>query len=299
MYVRLAFAVAAHLEPEILIVDEVLAVGDAAFQRKCLGKMERRRRRGPDGAVREPQHGRRSEAVRRSMLLGAAASRRGPDREVIQEYLAGIRRDAAMQLAERATARARAASASSHRLRRPRRPTEMLVTGEDAEIVLDYTCPDGRPMRNVVFALGIYTVFGGPICTANDLTGTPFAELHRAGRSAAASRACRSRRPLPVNVLGRRQASADWVPARDRADRRRGRLLRDGPRSRRATRRCSSTRTGWSRRAPVRDCPPDCPARADVQGLSSGLSHKADSIFRSSSAPVLAVEADRPPEPFS
>ncbi len=40
MYVRLAFAVAAHLEPEILIVDEVLAVGDATFQNKCLGKME-------------------------------------------------------------------------------------------------------------------------------------------------------------------------------------------------------------------------------------------------------------------
>jgi lipopolysaccharide transport system ATP-binding protein len=40
MYVRLAFAVAAHLEPEVLIVDEVLAVGDAQFQKKCLGKME-------------------------------------------------------------------------------------------------------------------------------------------------------------------------------------------------------------------------------------------------------------------
>ena len=40
MYVRLAFAVAAHLEPEILIVDEVLAVGDAQFQKKCMGKME-------------------------------------------------------------------------------------------------------------------------------------------------------------------------------------------------------------------------------------------------------------------
>lgn len=40
MYVRLAFAVAAHLEPEILVVDEVLAVGDEAFQKKCLGKME-------------------------------------------------------------------------------------------------------------------------------------------------------------------------------------------------------------------------------------------------------------------
>jgi lipopolysaccharide transport system ATP-binding protein len=40
MYVRLAFAVAAHLEPEILVVDEVLAVGDVAFQRKCLGRMQ-------------------------------------------------------------------------------------------------------------------------------------------------------------------------------------------------------------------------------------------------------------------
>jgi lipopolysaccharide transport system ATP-binding protein len=40
MYVRLAFAIAAHLEPEILVIDEVLAVGDAQFQKKCLGKME-------------------------------------------------------------------------------------------------------------------------------------------------------------------------------------------------------------------------------------------------------------------
>jgi lipopolysaccharide transport system ATP-binding protein len=46
MYVRLAFAVAAHLEPEILIVDEVLAVGDASFQRKCLGKMGQVSREG-------------------------------------------------------------------------------------------------------------------------------------------------------------------------------------------------------------------------------------------------------------
>jgi lipopolysaccharide transport system ATP-binding protein len=45
MYVRLAFAIAAHLEPEILIVDEVLAVGDAEFQKKCLGKMDEISRR--------------------------------------------------------------------------------------------------------------------------------------------------------------------------------------------------------------------------------------------------------------
>ena len=58
MYVRLAFAVAAHLEPEILIVDEVLAVGDAEFQKKCLGKMNEVSERGPHRAVRQPQHGR-------------------------------------------------------------------------------------------------------------------------------------------------------------------------------------------------------------------------------------------------
>jgi lipopolysaccharide transport system ATP-binding protein len=46
MYVRLAFAVAAHLEPEILVVDEVLAVGDAQFQQKCLGKMQEVGREG-------------------------------------------------------------------------------------------------------------------------------------------------------------------------------------------------------------------------------------------------------------
>src|SRR5438093_3407913 len=46
MQVRLAFAVAAHLEPEILIIDEVLAVGDVSFQRKCLGKMNEVSRSG-------------------------------------------------------------------------------------------------------------------------------------------------------------------------------------------------------------------------------------------------------------
>jgi lipopolysaccharide transport system ATP-binding protein len=46
MYVRLAFAVAAHLEPDVLIVDEVLAVGDAEFQKKCLGKMDEVSRQG-------------------------------------------------------------------------------------------------------------------------------------------------------------------------------------------------------------------------------------------------------------
>ena len=68
MYMRLAFAVAAHLEPEILIVDEVLAVGDAEFQKKCLGKMGDVARGGPDGAVRQPQHGGGADPVHAGLL---------------------------------------------------------------------------------------------------------------------------------------------------------------------------------------------------------------------------------------
>ena len=71
MYVRLAFAVAAHLEPEILLVDEVLAVGDNAFQKKCLGKMGEVARAGPDRALRQPQHDRRPEPLRAGDLAAA------------------------------------------------------------------------------------------------------------------------------------------------------------------------------------------------------------------------------------
>ncbi len=70
MYVRLAFAVAAHFEPEILIVDEILAVGDAAFQQKCLGKMQDVGARRPDCFIRKSQHGGDLAAV----LTGAVAA---------------------------------------------------------------------------------------------------------------------------------------------------------------------------------------------------------------------------------
>ena len=63
MYLRLAFAVAAHLEPEILLVDEVLAVGDASFQRKCLGQDGAGRGGGTHRALRQSQHDGRAGPV--------------------------------------------------------------------------------------------------------------------------------------------------------------------------------------------------------------------------------------------
>ena len=88
MYVRLAFAVAAHLEPEILLVDEVLAVGDVAFQKKCLGKMSGVAKAGR--TVLFVSHN--MEAVQRfcgrSLLVESGrVIRQGPSVEVVQEYL--------------------------------------------------------------------------------------------------------------------------------------------------------------------------------------------------------------------
>ncbi len=88
MYVRLAFAVAAHLEPEILIVDEVLAVGDYAFQSKCLGKMQDVAA-GDGRTILFVSHnmGALAQLCNRAVLLedGTVASI-GPIREVIEDY---------------------------------------------------------------------------------------------------------------------------------------------------------------------------------------------------------------------
>ena len=93
MYVRLAFAVAAHLEPEILVIDEVLAVGDAEFQNKCLGKMDEVTRR--DGrTVLFVSHN--MGTLTSSVCIGDAARcraverdrRRSQNRPVLSEFIA-------------------------------------------------------------------------------------------------------------------------------------------------------------------------------------------------------------------
>ena len=89
MYVRLAFAVAAHLDPDILLVDEVLAVGDAAFRKKCLGKMDDVAKHGR--TVLFVSHDMTSIAMlcRRAILLNKGQIvNEGPSQKVIAEYLA-------------------------------------------------------------------------------------------------------------------------------------------------------------------------------------------------------------------
>ena len=93
MYVRLAFAVAAHLEPEILVVDEVLAVGDAGFQRKCLGKMDHISASGRTILfVSHNMQAVRQLCARVIWLAEGRVSEIGKSDQIVNRYLAGGKR---------------------------------------------------------------------------------------------------------------------------------------------------------------------------------------------------------------
>ena len=96
MYVRLAFAVAAHLEPEILVVDEVLAVGDLQFQKKCIGKMsEISASRGRTVLFVSHNLGTIGALCNKAVLLrGGRVASIGPTARVVADYVAGFRADA-------------------------------------------------------------------------------------------------------------------------------------------------------------------------------------------------------------
>ena len=94
MYVRLAFAVAAHLEPEILLVDEVLAVGDAGFQKKCLGKMDEVAKEGRTVLFVSHQMAMINSLCQRALLLSRGRLvNDGPTERVVGNYLTSVVED--------------------------------------------------------------------------------------------------------------------------------------------------------------------------------------------------------------
>ena len=102
MYVRLAFAVAAHLEPEILLVDEVLAVGDVGFQRKCIGKMSAVAGEGRTVVFVSHNMAIIQSLCRRGILLehgGVAVD--APIGEAVSAYLRAVESEASTDLADR------------------------------------------------------------------------------------------------------------------------------------------------------------------------------------------------------
>ncbi len=104
MHVRLAFAVAAHLEPEILIVDEVLAVGDAAFQRKCLGKMSDVAESGRTVILVSHNMSAIQQLCERAIWIHEGHLREyGPTDDVVRSYSESYAGSAAGEISERGT----------------------------------------------------------------------------------------------------------------------------------------------------------------------------------------------------
>src|SRR5207237_9093252 len=102
MYVRLAFAVAAHMDTEVLLVDEVLAVGDTEFQRKCLGKMEEVSNRGRTILLVSHQMAAIQNLCQTGVLLRQGrVERAGPVSDVVNHYLAESSRIAKLSFEDR------------------------------------------------------------------------------------------------------------------------------------------------------------------------------------------------------
>ena len=163
MKVRLGFAVAAHLEPEVLIVDEVLAVGDAEFQEKCLGKMKTVA--GQGRTVLFVSHNMAAVGFlcsRAILLRGGTIARDGDTLDVVQDYLDEPRR--AASVAGRADRRSEGGLRLLSVSVRPDADAArtVLTAGEDVTLRLGYRAPGpaGSALRRVDVGVAVSSAEG-------------------------------------------------------------------------------------------------------------------------------------------
>ena len=166
MYVRLAFSVAAHLEPEILIVDEVLAVGDSAFQKKCLGKMQEVSR----------NHGRTVLFVSHNMSAVLQLTTRavvldkgrvvfnGPTEKAVEKYAGSIGSDSTVFFpVDKSPRKYRGTDAARFVSFRFDRPTPIFTPDEDFQFIAKVRAHETVP--RIRFSMTIFTQEGIPVGT--------------------------------------------------------------------------------------------------------------------------------------
>ena len=153
MYVRLAFAVAAHLEPEILLIDEVLAVGDSEFQKKCLGKMEEVSQSGR--TILFVSHNLDSvlNLCGRAILLenGQIVSM-GETKEIVNQYIQqGYETMSIRKIAERTDRRGdgQIRFTSIHLVDDNGRKVEYIRTGDTFSFLIGYESRNDQPLKHV------------------------------------------------------------------------------------------------------------------------------------------------------
>jgi lipopolysaccharide transport system ATP-binding protein len=166
MYLRLAFAVAAHLDTEILLVDEALAVGDLAFQRKCLGKMGEATRAGRTVVFVSHDMVAVERLCDRCLFLeGGRVVASGPAGEVINRYLGGtLASFATAEMAVRPHGFIRRARLAFHG--RDGTPTSYLPLGGDVAVTIEYEA--SAPMAHPVFGVVVKNRHGVRVLNVNN-----------------------------------------------------------------------------------------------------------------------------------
>ena len=178
MYTRLAFAVAAHLEPEILVVDEVLAVGDAAFQRKCLGRMSDVARQGRTVLFVSHQMAAIENLCSRALLLDKGRlSVQGASRDVIDLYLSSAISEHAICLEARTDRQGGGAIRFVSVACRGEKDegVPLLRSGQPAWLLLNFRNNTAGSLRNVHIAVGLDDIQGQRIAIlSSQVCGRPF-----------------------------------------------------------------------------------------------------------------------------
>jgi lipopolysaccharide transport system ATP-binding protein len=157
MQLRLAFSVAAHLEPEILIVDEVLSVGDLAFQEKCLGRMEEATSEGRTVVfISHNLSAVRNLCDKAIMLNGGRIEEYGPTDQVVNSYIGKASVDATRDLRER---RDRSGNGellfTGVRFEHEGRDVDSVVSGGSFDIVVSYETTTATAPRRVNFGISL------------------------------------------------------------------------------------------------------------------------------------------------
>lgn len=189
MYVRLAFSVAAHLEPNILVVDEVLAVGDIAFQKKCLGKMGDVAKSGRTVLFVSHDMAAVTSLCNRAIILenGRAIADDSVESSV-QNYLSrvmsGHGQDLRAEISRWGSGAVRFTGVG-FTIPGVRETGDSLVSGLPAEIHLAYKTSDGISLRNADFTITVVNQFGHKVFScATFLTGQKLQFQRSEGRLA-------------------------------------------------------------------------------------------------------------------
>ncbi|MFX0170798.1 MAG: ABC transporter ATP-binding protein [Candidatus Hodarchaeota archaeon] len=165
MFVRLAFSVAAHLEPEILLIDEVLAVGDAQFQQKCLGKMKEVTQEGRTILFVSHNMAAISNLCHKVVLIDNGRTIEiGEPNLVIAHYLESFREQEHLRLSDR-TDRTLKGDVKLTDIRiydtKTQMQVETLISGQDIQIEVAYeSISSHQKLKNVSLGLSFFTYHG-------------------------------------------------------------------------------------------------------------------------------------------